>query len=104
MRNDKMPDIMCDVELPRDSKNTWLPTSWTNDPEVSLAATGVACHVATYPAGTVVPGAELSRAWAEGDSPAAVVAELVGAGYLLPDGPNRFRLVHPARLGPMPTA
>ena len=104
MSDYEMPDIMCDVDLPRDSKNTWLPTSWTNDREVSLSATGVACHVATYPAGTVVPGAELSRSWAEGDSPAAVVAELVGAGYLLPDGPNRFRLVHPARLGPLPTA
>ena len=104
MSDYEMPDIMCDVDLPRDSKNTWLPTSWTNDREVSLSATGVACHVATYPAGTVVPGAELSRAWAEGDSPAAAVAELVKAGYLLPDGPNRFRLVHPARLGPMPTA
>ena len=101
---ESMPDIVCDVDLPRDARSTGIPRSWVRDPKVSLSATGVACHVATYPAGTVVPGAELSRAWAEGDSPAAVVAELVGAGYLLPDGPSRFRLVHPARLGPMPTA
>jgi len=104
MSDYEMPAIVCDVELPRDAKNTYAPTVWIEDNEIDFDSKGIILRVATYPTGTVVSGAELSQGWAEGDSPAAVVAELVEAGYLLPDGPNRFRLVHPARLGPLPTA
>jgi hypothetical protein len=35
---------------------------------------------------------------------AVLLAELVRAGYLLPAGADRFELVHPERLPPLPSA
>lgn len=104
--NNRIPDIVCDVELPRTDTDTGIPMQWIQDRAVSLTAKGLIFHAATYPVGTVVSGAELSRGWEVGQSVSKLVAELVDAGYLLPedaDGTVRYRLVHPEeRLGTLP--
>ncbi len=45
------------------------------------------------------------RGWADGARMIAVLlAELVPAGYATPRGGDRFELVHPDRLPPLPSA
>ena len=82
--------IVCDVQVPAEDGMVAVPTCWALDEAISFEASGVLVRALDSSAPQVMP--------------ARAVAELVEAGYLLPDGPNRFRLVHPARLGPMPTA
>jgi hypothetical protein len=105
VNGDGLPDILCDVDVPRGAGTTGIPRVWIEDREVSFSGKGMAFHVLSYPQGTVVPGSELART-ARGEdepSPAEIVAELVDAGYLIPEqgGPAAYRLVHPARLGPL---
>lgn len=105
MTTETFPDIVCDVDVPRDGGHFGVPTAWIDDDAVSFSAKGILVYVVGHPRGAVVTD---SRGLGP-DEPSVgeVVAELVEAGYLLPetvDGVERLRLVHPARLGPLPSA
>lgn len=101
--HDRLPDIVCDVDVPSTDDTVSVPTSWIDDDAISLSAKGVIFRVVSYPVGAVVePDRKLGA-----DEPTAVevVEELRLAGYLRSetvDGVERFRLVHPDRLGPLP--
>ncbi|MFF0822442.1 hypothetical protein ACFYUR_18935 [Micromonospora haikouensis] len=104
-----IPDIICDVDVPYDGKNVYIPQTWFDDFPPNFDAFGVAMFLLSHRRGEVVTGEALADRWAHvGDKPLGVtVGDLVEAGYLVPetaDGVGRYRLVHPARLGPLPTA
>lgn len=92
------PIITTDLDLPR-GPDANLPLAWIEDRQVSLDARGL-LHAALSHAGPDVDLADLG--WHPTDPPVAgLVAELVEAGYLIPAGDNRYRLIHPDRLGPL---
>lgn len=105
MTENEIPDILCDVDVPQNSANVYIPNSWINDRAVDFSMKGLIFHVLSYPAGTVVSGAELGRGRAPDEpTPAEMVAGLEAAGYLVrnDDGRAPWRLVHPDRLPPLP--
>lgn len=101
------PDVVCDVQVPRDDDNTYVPQSWLADLSPNFAAIGLAVFLLSHDLGQVVPGAELVERQHADDPPLdEMIGELVEAGYLLPEadgGVQRYRLVHPDRLGPLST-
>lgn len=105
MSDNEIPDILCDVDVPQDDTNTYVPNSWITDPAIDFSMKGLIYHVLSYPAGTVVSGAELGQGRAPDDPTAAELVDgLRAAGYLMPNEDARapWRLVHPDRLPPLP--
>ncbi|MFC8615578.1 hypothetical protein ACFT9M_04040 [Micromonospora purpureochromogenes] len=99
-----LPDIACDVDVPRDVEKTFPPRVWIEDSEVSFAAKGLAYQVLSYPRGTVVPGEELACGQDEAESVPVLIHELEAAGYLVRQAEisNKLWLVHPDRLPQLP--
>ncbi len=95
--------ITTQIRVPRGADSTGIPTDWINDHGTDWAARGFLYAVLTY----AVPGVGVTDAMVgprhPSDPPIAVrLAELVRAGYLIPSGGGRFRLVHPDGLPPLP--
>ncbi|MEU7978288.1 hypothetical protein AB0B63_07120 [Micromonospora sp. NPDC049081] len=101
-------DIVCDVDVPRDGENTAVPQIWLKDLFPEYPTVGLVVFLLSHDLGEVVPGLVLAERGHPNDPPVAeMVRELKRGGYLVPesvDGVKRLRLVHPARLGPLPTA
>lgn len=108
MIEQQLPDIVCDVDVPRDGENTNVPQIWLKDLFPSHPTVGLAVFLLSHDLGEVIPGSELEERRHSDDPPIAdMLRELKLGGYLKPetvDGVERLRLVHPARLGPLPTA
>jgi len=100
-----VPDIVCAVAVPRSADRTWIPSVWVRDRQVSYTGRGLLTHLLSFGEGTEVNGTDLSRSSRLGDVPLAeVLQELEAGGYLVREqhgGGWRFRLTHPARLGPL---
>ncbi len=97
--------ITTQLEVPRDADSFGLPTAWTEDHDTDLAARGFLYEVLSY----AEPGVEVTEAMVGPRHPsdpsvADMLAELVRVGYLIPQGGDRFELVHPDRLPPLPSA
>ncbi len=107
MIDDKqIPDIVCDVDVPRDGEHTYVPEVWLKDLFPSFSTVGLVVFLLSHDLGRVVSGAEMVERCHADDVPLAeMLAELKAGGFLVPDGgavDGRLRLVHPARLGPLP--
>jgi hypothetical protein len=97
-----MITFTCDLDIPRTDTITYIPTSWSQDTSISYEAAGflLVLLMRARP-GVIVGEAELPQH--EDDSPLAeMMAELVAAGYLVRELGDRYRLVHPDRLPPLP--
>lgn len=93
--------ITCDLTYPRNATVARVPACWASDSHISFAALGLLARVFNH----ARPGVRLS--WlADGihPPPPDLLAELVDGGYLIPSGGDRFELVHPDRLPPLPSA
>ncbi len=93
------------LQVPRDDTSTGVPMTWIDDHDTDLAARGFLYAVLSY----ADPGVEVTDAMVgprhPSDPPIVdMLAELVRAGYLIPSGGDRFELVHPDRLQPLPPA
>lgn len=103
----QLPEIVCDVDVPYDGETVYIPVAWLNDFPPNFDAYGVATFLLSYPRGEVVTGEMLADRWrAEGQPLKTTIRDLIQSGYLVPDeadGTSRYRLVHPVRLGPLPT-
>jgi hypothetical protein len=92
------------LQVPRTDDSTDVPMTWTEDHGTDLAARGFLYEILTC----AVPGVEVTEATVSrrhpSDPPVAdMLAGLVRAGYLIPAGGDRFVLVHPDRLPPLPS-
>lgn len=107
MNLETIPDIVCDVEVPRDGENTHVPQIWLKDLFPSFPTVGLVVFLLSHDLGEVIPGSELEKRQHPSDPPVAdMLRELKTGGYLKPEtvaGVERYRLVHPARLGPLPS-
>lgn len=105
----QLPDIVQDVDVPHDGENVHIPPAWIDDLPPNFDAFGFAVFLLSHKRGEVVTGQRIADRWkADMEQPLpATIRDMVDAGYLVPetaDGVQRYRLVHPARLGPLPTA
>lgn len=94
--------ISTDLVVPRDDTSTGVPYSWITDDAVSLEARGFLFEVLTWAQpGRPCRASNLNRHPL--DPPTEnMLGHLVSAGYLIPDGDDNYRLVHPDRLPPLP--
>lgn len=100
-----MNDITISTELrvPRTAEGTGFPIAWAQDRAISHDACGLLVHVLSFAEpGVAVKPAELPTRPADAEQLPDLIAELVGAGYLVPAGKGRYELVHPARLSTLP--
>jgi hypothetical protein len=96
-------EFVCDLDIPRDERNTYIPTAWIEDDEVDFEARGFLLMLLSYAEPGVVVDEGTVKPRHPNDPPMAfVVEELVRGGYLIAETGDRYRLVHPTRLGAFP--
>lgn len=99
-------EFVTDLQFPHSSDDTAIPHSWVADaPEsIGFEALGLLITVLSYVRpGHVTPLSEVEQSLHPDDAPAPLlVSRLVEAGYLRDEGGDRYAVVHPRRLGPVP--
>lgn len=102
----ELPDIVCGVNVPRTADKTRIPELWMNDPRRTFVGLGLLGYLLSFPDETLISGAELAETQHPDDPPLVeVLKDLEFNGYLVREEHGdgwRYRLTHPARLGPLP--
>lgn len=98
------------LPLPRTDTTTSFPPAWGLDPQLSGMGRLLIYKMGSYLApGVTIADAELDRTNTEDQPPSRdLIGELIELGYLSTIGPGiagleAYELVHPPRLGPLPT-
>jgi hypothetical protein len=99
-------EFVTELQFPHSSDDTAVPHSWITDAPKSAGAEafGLLITVLSYVRpGQVTPISEVEQSLHSGDAPTPLlVGRLVEAGYLRDEGGDRYAVVHPERLGPVP--
>ncbi|MFY1668535.1 hypothetical protein ACN27G_01040 [Plantactinospora sp. WMMB334] len=105
MADPEIPDIVCDVDLHQEDGQTYIPSAWIEDEEITFAEKGFLVFLANFPLGRVIRPVDQRQPHPDDPPLVEMVESLKTAGYLVPDttvDKVRYCLVHPDRLGSMP--
>jgi hypothetical protein len=99
-------DFVTDLQFPHTEADTAVPDVWITDvPHTAGAeAFGLLITILSFVRpGQVTPLTEVELTRHPDDAPVpALIDRLVEAGYLRVEGDERYAVVHPDRLGPVP--
>jgi hypothetical protein len=102
----RIMDFVTDLQFPHTEGDTAVPHEWIDDAPKSAGVEAFGFLVAVLSfvrPGQVTPVSEVERTRHPDDAPIpALIDRLVEAGYLHDEGNDRYALVHPDRLGPVP--
>jgi hypothetical protein len=90
------------LDLPRTAGSTGVPSAWIDDTALTFEALGCLAEIASHTRPGVPCRSNQLRQHPSDPPLAVLVADLVDAGYLVPAGDDRYELVHPDRLPPLP--